>query len=234
MDKFEKAAEKARSKGKGNQTPKKPTKHQLELAEQRKGLGALQEVPVPEHVEEPEVVVEVAPEPAPIAVESENPVEAALQFLKELPAFAQLKKAGELRDRAAQAEKDERLAQKDHAEILDQIRIKHVAMMPIQKSYREECEKARLEILGDPEITMQRSLRDMLRGDYSKIIDQAVNVAISKKPAVVEMQQTLAKRTADIEQLRVKEAAAQNRMVSNRELAAKLVKEANEILASIS
>jgi chromosome segregation ATPase len=231
-NKFEKAAEKARSKGK-NRTPKQPTQHQLKLAEERKGLEALKEVEVPTPAEVSPELVEVASEPVAV-VESDDPVQAALNYLESLPAYSTLKQAGELKDRVTKLIQEQAEAEKNSERLLKEIGGKVIAMQPIQKDYGKELEKIRAGVLGDPKITFQHSLRNMLKGDFSKVVDAAVQYSVSKSSAVVELQQNLAKRTAEIEQLKAQEAAAKNRIRECREQADALTKEADALLASIS
>jgi hypothetical protein len=195
----------------------------------KKGLESLaellSEVPVAQEPVEA-IVADVA--------DITDPTKAALAFLQGNATFQAARKITALRNQA-QVESDLAMDKnKDVKKFESELGKKILILNPLQKDLHKEEVNAQIEITNDPDITKERGLCTMLEFSFHKVLDQAVQVALSKKPVVVELQSRIVGLTAEAEALKAAKAQAEKESKSHANEAARLTKEADALLASVN
>jgi hypothetical protein len=219
-NKFDVATEKALA-SLNNKTPKKATKKQLE----KQGLEALAELK--------DQVLQVQ-EPVVVAIDSiEDPTEAAIVWLFNNPEFAKAQRIADLRNKAQettnQADELVKFIKKIQGEIVHCESI----IDPLQKDLKKEETTEWNKIMLDPKITEKRGLATQLEFNFNKLIKQAVQIAMDKKPEIVTLQSRITRLTAEANELKSKKAETEAKEKTLREQAAKFSAEATELVASV-
>lgn len=165
----------------------------------------------------------------PAPVERAEVLKAALAAIEADPDFEKIDRLGTLVIRMEEAQ----LAASKASDEFNEPNSKHadvsLRMDPLHREYREMQEALRQDLLRDPGITKKRAIWE----NFPKKLEAAVLAGLQVEPRGVELANRLRQMTAEADALRTAKAEAQKRAADHRELYNQLLKEADELKASI-